>query len=1097
MAPKQQQRHTSASTSRTTGARATGVLEWRFTNKMMNVRDLSRDDDFLSHLLVEKLGTGDVPLLVHKMDSSRALPKTDAAVLMNIVRRLVVAKGPLQHVVREAVNELLRLPAVLYYLKSYTQQQINAFATHAARYFELYHPSGCIEIAHTSRYSLYTGKSELCILATRDLAPGAVISELKGSMANLTEDEDRALKETQINSAIRRDFSVIHSRQMKKNHLFLGPARFVNHDCDHNCELFREGKYITFRVIKPIKLGQEVTAHYGDSYFGKGNKHCLCETCEKNGRGGYDPANQGDDAGSSSDGSDVSDVESVEEAPVNVNERRTRRGVYATTVPEVEAISSDSEEEEDNMNRPLANAAPGAIEVVAVGDSDLTPIPSDSEPAGSTQQPVAGSSNSRAPPAVPPPTGAVEGSPVGSPLTVVDEMSSPKLPSPKQSTTSPQQPFRSIIATRRQKMLGIGAEASASVAVPPITQLASPALTEDATSSISAAGFNRTPTTRTTRTSARKQAEANGKESASKGKGPEAKGKAAGKGKEPEAKGKEAAGKGKEVEGTNKTPAKSSKPGTVAQSEPPQQESAKDDTPKQPVRFSTRLKGKGKGKEVSASPMTTASAKNGSHSPTKAKVKKEDAEVVPAKRPGGSKGPGRQATASVCNMQERAAGDLCGLPARLGPGSRFCDAAGKAGMSSPVEFLPTPRSTTPEPAHAKRVTARALPMLDKKLQAAAAARSAQREETDDEDGRPTKKRRVDDSASAGPNAVLVPKRRGRPPKNPPAATAPPPAPAPPPVELKQEESADSTVPLKRKRGRPPKNPALRVAQLAAAASAPVGQPMKSEPQPRTLGGQFDRKHRELPKTTPKSRAQRAEDRERVRKDMERRGVVPTAVGDSSDEEVTEIDGVRWKGKQRQDAQAAVGESVSAGRMRGQPGSGLRDAPRKRKLVDASDLGSAPHPPPPPPGRRRVEEAGGARMVVAATGNAGFSGGRLWRASPAGYARNFVDVGEADVEEILPPASASARVLQTTEDSPEPQARPSKVYVDAAVGSDNEMTDQSDSEESEILTGYRYDYPRVPIPSTPVPLKCFYPTHARDDPHYESAVWESSPLSDKE
>ncbi|KAL1723892.1 hypothetical protein EV715DRAFT_269227 [Schizophyllum commune] len=993
MAPKQQQRHTSASTSRTTGARATGVLEWRFTNKMMNVRDLSRDDDFLSHLLVEKLGTGDVPLLVHKMDSSRALPKTDAAVLMNIVRRLVVAKGPLQHVVREAVNELLRLPAVLYYLKSYTQQQINAFATHAARYFELYHPSGCIEIAHTSRYSLYTGKSELCILATRDLAPGAVISELKGSMANLTEDEDRALKETQINSAIRRDFSVIHSRQMKKNHLFLGPARFVN--------VTYQARPGGHRPLWRLR-------------FGKGNKHCLCETCEKNGRGGYDPANQGDDAGSSSDGSDVSDVESVEEAPVNVNERRTRRGV--------EAISSDSEEEEDNTNRPLANAAPGAIEVVAVGDSDLTPIPSDSEPAGSTQQPVAGSSNSRAPPAVPPPTGAVEGSP----------MSSPKLPSPKQSTTSPQQPFR-------QKMLGIGAEASAS--------LASPALTEDATSSISAAGFNRTPTT----------PEANGKESASKGKGPEAKGKAAGKGKEPEAKGKEAAGKGKE-------------PGTVAQSEPPQQESAKDDTPKQP--------GKGKGKE-------------------NAKVKKEDAEVVPAKRPGRSKGPGRQATASVCNMQERVAGDLCGLPARLGPGSRFCDAAGKAGMSSPVEFLPTPRSTTPEPAHAKRVTARALPMLDKKLQAAAAARSAQREETDDEDGRPAKKRRVDDSASAGPNAVPVPKRRGRPPKNPPAATAPPPAPAPPPVQLKQEESADSTVPLKRKRGRPPKNPALRAAQLAAAASAPVGQPMKSEPQPRTLGGQFDRKHRELPKTTPKSRAQRAEDRERVRKDMERRGVVPTAVGDSSDEEVTEIDGVRWKGKQRQDAQAAVGESVSAGRMRGQPGSGLRDAPRKRKLVDASDLGSAPHPPPPPPGRRRVEEAGGARMVVAATGNAGFSGGRLWRASPAGYARNFVDVGEADVEEILPPASASARVLQTTEDSPEPQARPSKVYVDAAVGSDNEMTDQSDSEESEILTGYRYDYPRVPIPSTPVPLKCFYPTHARDDPHYESAVWESSPLSDKE
>lgn len=56
-----------------------------------------------------------------------------------------------------------------------------------------------------------------------------VIAELKGSMAHLSADEDRELKRTDLRSSdIRRDFSVIHSRQMKKNHLFLGPARFVN-----------------------------------------------------------------------------------------------------------------------------------------------------------------------------------------------------------------------------------------------------------------------------------------------------------------------------------------------------------------------------------------------------------------------------------------------------------------------------------------------------------------------------------------------------------------------------------------------------------------------------------------------------------------------------------------------------------------------------------------------------------------------------------------------------------------------------------------------------------------------------------------------------
>ena len=162
--------------------------------------------------------------------------------------------------------------------------------SHASRYLELYLPTGSIEIAQTSRYSKWTGKNELCILATRPMQPGFLIAELKGSMADLTEEEDRELKRTgpRNDGGTRRDFSVIHSKQLKKNHLFLGPARFVNvsgrstlpdkktktdasylilqHDCDNNCELFRNGRYITFRAIKPIAAGQEITAHYGNGY---------------------------------------------------------------------------------------------------------------------------------------------------------------------------------------------------------------------------------------------------------------------------------------------------------------------------------------------------------------------------------------------------------------------------------------------------------------------------------------------------------------------------------------------------------------------------------------------------------------------------------------------------------------------------------------------------------------------------------------------------------------------------------------------------------------------------------------------------------------
>ena len=87
-----------------------------------------------------------------------------------------------------------------------------------------------------------------------------VIAELKGSMAHLSKEEDKELKRTDLrNLDIRRDFSVIHSRQMKKNHLFLGPARFVNvsHDSFPQCVL--------------MTLLYSMIARITANYFGKGN----------------------------------------------------------------------------------------------------------------------------------------------------------------------------------------------------------------------------------------------------------------------------------------------------------------------------------------------------------------------------------------------------------------------------------------------------------------------------------------------------------------------------------------------------------------------------------------------------------------------------------------------------------------------------------------------------------------------------------------------------------------------------------------------------------------------------------------------------------
>jgi histone-lysine N-methyltransferase SUV420H len=91
---------------------------------------------------------------------------------------------------------------------------------------------------------------------------------------------------------------------------------------------------------------------------GRNNRHCLCQTCEHAGRGGY-TQEEGIDPPSDSD-SDTSDRSSQRErerestAPLNVNERRTRRGVYAvmpenqikereqSTIPKIELDAEDS-----------------------------------------------------------------------------------------------------------------------------------------------------------------------------------------------------------------------------------------------------------------------------------------------------------------------------------------------------------------------------------------------------------------------------------------------------------------------------------------------------------------------------------------------------------------------------------------------------------------------------------------------------------------------------------------------------------------------------------------------------------------------------------
>ncbi|KAE9540702.1 hypothetical protein AGLY_003947 [Aphis glycines] len=76
--------------------------------------------------------------------------------------------------------------------------------------------------------------------------------------------------------------------------LWLGPAAFLNHDCEANTDIYSLGSTSAIvKANKKIKCGKEITVYYGPHYFGINNKDCMCHSCEFKGIGHYQVNEQG------------------------------------------------------------------------------------------------------------------------------------------------------------------------------------------------------------------------------------------------------------------------------------------------------------------------------------------------------------------------------------------------------------------------------------------------------------------------------------------------------------------------------------------------------------------------------------------------------------------------------------------------------------------------------------------------------------------------------------------------------------------------------------------------------------------------------------
>lgn len=192
-------------------------------------------------------------------------------------QHVIIEKDPI-----EAHSKLLELSGVAKYLRSLrTDDEKEHFERHLRKYVNIYLPDCPFEVDTTNRYTIMT--AEACIKARKTIRKGEAIKYLSGIQVEMSEKEEKELSS-------RTDFSIVLSSRRKRPSLFLGPARFANHDCDSNAKLNTTGPHgIHIVARKDIQAGEEITVTYGDDYFGIENCECLCATCESLARNGWDP----------------------------------------------------------------------------------------------------------------------------------------------------------------------------------------------------------------------------------------------------------------------------------------------------------------------------------------------------------------------------------------------------------------------------------------------------------------------------------------------------------------------------------------------------------------------------------------------------------------------------------------------------------------------------------------------------------------------------------------------------------------------------------------------------------------------------------------
>lgn len=294
-------------------------------------------DDVCTCLLVDKVFYWSQIHKVRKL-VDRSIERMESCSIINIITKYIIEQTDLD----QAAKNILQFRELDPLLRRLSSTSLLAFTRHLKYYLSLYLPSCKFEICSTNQY-FSSSKPEACVIARESINAGEDITDLCGTIIKLSPKEER-------NIGIGKDFSILHSSRLDSMCLFLGPARFVNHDCNANCRFNTSGKRIWLRCVRDIKPGEEITTFYSSNYFGPENCECLCVSCERMGINGFKKlfhTSAASTSCSSKSSSDVSDLSSLSQPNRYVisEEDRSFLNIWDSGGELSDASSSDLDEE--------------------------------------------------------------------------------------------------------------------------------------------------------------------------------------------------------------------------------------------------------------------------------------------------------------------------------------------------------------------------------------------------------------------------------------------------------------------------------------------------------------------------------------------------------------------------------------------------------------------------------------------------------------------------------------------------------------------------------------------------------------------------------